>query len=113
MKRTASLLLALSFVFTLGMASARKPAMNETTGMKWLEMTPDQRLNTIQYTVKFLKRSKVRLGKTAEDYYEQVYTALRKDPELYNTNVSSVLLDQVAETEPTLKESIDTYRQGY
>ena len=114
MKRAVLFFLALSLVFTVGMAPPRKQALTEVNSLKWLEMTPDKRIEWVRYTATFLKkRAKIKLEKSAQEYYDDVYAALRANPELYPSNMSAVLLDRVLISEPTLKESIESYRQGY
>lgn len=83
------------------------PIVRTPTGIEWLEHSMGERINDIIASMTLLNQSGVPLAQTPEDYYDAIDKKLRRNPSLYELDLTELLADYVYEKEPVAREALD------
>ncbi len=70
-----------------------------------------ERINDIIASMTLLNQSGVPLAGTPEDYYDAIDKTLRRNPALYEADLTELLADHVYLKEPVAKEALDRLRK--
>ena len=81
------------------------------TGLEWLERSMGERLNDVVASMTLLNQDGILLSRTPEDYYDAIDKALRRDPSLYELDLTQILADYVYEKEPAAREALDRLKK--
>ena len=104
--------LVLPLILFLNLSCASCAADQEgVTGLTWLQMSMEERLDYIDTSMEILKFHGVELGKSINDYYEAVGERLQSNPELISASVTNVLASIVYEQEPGTRVAMDRIRK--
>ena len=107
-----ALVLAALFLMSAPCAWSAGNAYREVSGLQWLQMSPQEREQTLTRSIRELRRQKVRLKGSATEYYTRLCDVLRRDPNLYEAGLTTLLGDNAYANEPELRNAIDRMRAG-
>ncbi len=102
--------LAVLFFMSAPCAWSAGNAYREVSGLQWLQMSPQERQQTLTRSLRELRHQKVKMKDPATEYYERLYTLLKRDPSLYETGLTTILADSVYANEPGARDAIDRIR---
>ena len=85
--------------------------MDSVTGIQWLQMSADERADSLTLSMYILANRGVNLQRSPNDYYDAVNQKLRLDPNLYTAKLTNILASIVYEEEPENREALDRFRK--
>jgi len=111
MKITALFFMAFFLIASTGQVYSASQSSREITGLEWLKMSADKRLDYIVTSMYVLTNHGVDLEKSPNSYYKAVEERLRFNPDFYSANVANILASIVYETEPGARAALDQIRK--
>ncbi len=98
MKKTIfSIILSVIIAGSSQAAEKTPPAVRTPTGLEWLERSMGERLNDVVASMTLLHQSEVPMAQTPEDYYDAIDKRLRRDPSLYEEELTELLAEHLYE----------------
>ncbi|GEM_PF-3767241 len=77
------------------------------TGIEWLQESMRERLNDVIASMTLLHQSEVPMAQTPEDYYDALDKLLRRNPSLYEIDLTELLAEYLYEKEPPARAALD------
>ncbi len=85
--------------------------MEDVPGLEWLQMSVGDKQDQILASLYALNQSGVTIRKPANYYYDLVQEKLNANPNLYNTNLTDILISVVYEKEAGTRKALDKIRK--
>lgn len=81
--------------------------LKTVSGLDWLQMYADDRLERIERSAALLKKNKIKLSRPADEYCQEVYARVLRDASLYPVPVTRILAGYIRESEPETALAIE------
>ncbi|MBI2095085.1 MAG: hypothetical protein HYT89_02835 [Candidatus Omnitrophica bacterium] len=81
--------------------------LQSVSGLDWIQMYADDRLERIEQSAGLLKKNKIKLSRPADEYCREVYARVLRDASLYPVPVTRILADYIRESEPEAAPAIE------
>lgn len=81
--------------------------LKSVSGLDWLQMYADDRLERIEQSVVVLTKNKIKLSRPAEEYSQEMVALVLRDSSLYPVPVTRILANYVRQSEPETASAIE------
>ena len=105
--------ICLVFLGLLISSAAFSDGSKKVTGMDWLQMSSDDRMQCVRDFMQNVSDHGVILEKISDDYYEALEEKLHSNPAAYKAGVDEILFSIVYETEPDSREALKLLKNEF
>ncbi len=83
----------------------------EVQGLEWMEMSAGERMDHLMAAMYLLNKNGVELSYTPDYYYDAIYQKIQRHPELYSSEIASILANFIYEKEEKARPALDNLKR--
>ncbi len=81
------------------------------SGMEWLEQSIVDRLERVRVSMVILHTHGIPVTESSNDYYNALEKKIKREPEIAQSDLTSILASVIYELDPSAREALDKFRR--